>query len=647
MLRNSIFLALIGLMMGVACSPTEKEQDLSVSSPDASLTVEVAIDEAGQASYSVKKNDQIVLEPSQLGVKREDVDLSTALQLTGVSEVEMVHDNYELKHGKQRKIHYMANKKVYSFENASGDKMEVIFQLSDDGVAFRYYFPGESEDVKFINEERTTFNLPDDAKAWLQPCAEAKSGWSQTNPSYEENYLMDISVSQSSPTAAGWVYPALFNVGDNWVLVSESGLEANYCATRLEQNSPNGEYKVGFPQEKEVIFDGELNPQSQLPWYSPWRVLAIGSLKTITESTLGTDLAAPAIEGDFSWVEPGRAAWSWVILKDDSTIVPVQKRFINYASDMGWEYCLIDALWEKQIGYDSIKMLADYASERNVRLLLWYNSAGDWNSTPLTPKDMMLTSDARLKEFKRISEMGIAGVKIDFFGGDGQSVIEYYHDILKDAAEAGIAVNFHGCTLPRGWQRTYPNLMSMESIKGMEFITFDQRNADVAVSHCAMLPFTRNVFDPMDFTPVSLSEIPNIERRSTNAFELATSVLFVSGIQHYAETANGMKNHPGYVREVMRAVPVKWDESVFVDGYPGKLAVMARRSGDKWFVSGINGEDKAKDLILDLSFLKGLSGTVITDGEEKRSWKQEEVSIPETGEYPISLKPNGGFLIQL
>lgn len=646
MLRNSTIVVLILALYCSACGPKDT-QDLSLISPDGSLKVNVTTNENGQVFYTISKDGLEILEASKLGVTREDADLSEGLKLSGVSEVEMIHDNYELKYGKQLKNHYMANKKVYSFESEAGELMDVIFQLSDDGLAFRYFFPGEGGEVKFISSEHTTFNLPDSARAWLQPCAEAKSGWSQTNPSYEENYLMDIPVNQSSPTAAGWVYPALFSVGDNWVLISESGLEPNYCATRLAQNSPNGEYQVGFPQDKEVIFDGELNPQSELPWYSPWRVLAIGSLKTITESTLGTDVATPAIAGDFSWVEPGRSSWSWVILKDDSTIVPVQKRFIDYSAEMGWEYVLIDDLWDKQIGYDGLKELGDYARSKGVKLSLWFNSAGDWNSTPLTPKNKMLTSEFRLEEFNKIKELGISGVKIDFFGGDGQSVIQYYHEILKDAAKAEIAVNFHGCTLPRGWQRTYPNLMTMESIKGMEFITFDQRNADVALTHCALLPFTRNVFDPMDFTPVSFSEIPNIERRSTNGFELALSALFVSGIQHYAETANGMKNHPAYVQEAMKAVPVKWDESVFVDGYPGEYVVMARRSGDRWFVCGINAEDTSKELVLDLPFAKGIKGSVITDGEERRSWKKEDLTVSEEGHLSMTMKANGGFLIQL
>ncbi|MGL1884970.1 MAG: glycoside hydrolase family 97 protein [Reichenbachiella sp.] len=637
---------LLSLLVLVSFSCQQKI-DMTVSSPDGLLVVEVQLSEQGIPSYTVAREEQAVLESSQLGLIRSDVDFSQDLTLEEVSSTELVKDDYILKVGKKREISYDANKKVFKFSTAEGKQIDVIFQVSNDGVVFRYFMPSNGTEMKFVEEEKTTFNFSEDSKAWLQPCANAKTGWGITNPSYEENYLMEIAVDTESPNRAGWVYPALFKSNDNWVLISEAGLGKDYCGTRLEGKSPNGEYKIGFPQKEEKIFEGELFPQSAGDWYSPWRIIAVGSLKTITESTLGTDVANPAIDGDFSWVKPGRASWSWIILKDDETTFPVQKRFIDYAADMGWEYCLVDALWDTQIGYEKIQELIDYAAAKDVGLILWYNSAGDWNTTHQTPKDMMLTKESRLNEFAKIKEMGIKGVKVDFFGGDGQSVIQYYQEILEDAAQVGIMVNFHGCTLPRGWQRTYPNLVTMESIKGMEFITFDQANADVSVPHCAMLPFTRNVFDPMDFTPVCFSEIPNISRRSSNGFELALSTLFVSGVQHYAETAQGMGQVPIFVKEAMKAVPVAWDESVFVDGFPGKHVVMARRSGDKWFIAGINGEEIPKDLVLDLSFIKGAKTSLITDGETDREWVQKDVTIGEDGKLSIGLIPNGGFLIQV
>lgn len=645
MKRNSHLLSLLVILILASCSEG-KTIDTSVYSPDNSVKVNFRVKENGVAVYQILKNADVVLEESQLGVVRKDEDFSKGLELKHASASQKVSDKYELKAGKKQLIQYEANKKVFSLENENGSKIDIIFQVSNDGVAFRYYFPETSEDKKYITEEITTFNFPESSKAWMQPCANAKTSWGRCNPSYEENYKMDIPVGTPSPYEAGWVYPALFNNGDNWVIVSESDLMSNYCATRLEQNSPKGEYKVGFPQTPEVSHGGELYPESTLPWYSPWRVLAIGDLKTVTESTLGTDVASPAIDGDFSWVKPGKSSWSWVLLKDGETTFPVQKRFIDYASDMGWQYCLIDAMWDAQIGYDKIKELADYAATKNVGLILWYNSSGDWNDTHQTPKNMMLTHESRMAEFKRIHEMGIKGVKIDFFGGDGQSVIQYYHDILKDAAKEHIAVNFHGCTLPRGWQRTYPHLVSMESVKGLEYTTFEQKDADVVVPHCVMQPFTRNVFDPMDFTPVCFSEIPNIERRTSNGFELALSVLFTSGVQHYAETDEGMTKVPTYVKAAMKQVPSVWDEMRFIDGYPGKYVAIARRHGKDWYIAGINGEVKEKELNLNLSFLANAKRyVIISDGENNRTFSEGKLELDGQNKLKINVKGNGGFLI--
>ncbi|HMP85034.1 MAG TPA: glycoside hydrolase family 97 catalytic domain-containing protein, partial [Verrucomicrobiota bacterium] len=348
-----------------------------------------------------------------------------------------------------------------------------------------------------------------------QPMAPAKSGWMRTNPSYEELYEMDIAVGKPSRTRAGWVFPALFRTGDTWVLISETGLGRNYCGTRLRHESPDGEYSIGFPDPRETQNNGPVNPESTLPWLTPWRIIVVGNLKTVTESMLGVDLADKPASPHFITPKPGHASWSWPLLGDDKTVYDVQKQFIDYAAQMGWRYCLIDSMWDAQIGYEKIAELVQYARSKGVDILMWYNSNGDWNDAPQTPRNRMLTHESRIEEFDKLKAMGVAGLKVDFFGGDGQSVINYYHDILQDSAAYGFMMNFHGATLPRGWQRTYPHLMTMESIRGLEFYTFEQPNADKAPAHGTMLPFTRNVFDPMDFTPVVFDKINRIQRRTT------------------------------------------------------------------------------------------------------------------------------------
>lgn len=632
--------ALLALLFA-SCSSGSKTNG-SLGSPDNNLTVDFGVNSKNQAWYLVKHNSQVVVDTSALGLVRKDADFSKDLKVAEISGSEKVEDHYTMLTGKQKDITYTANQKTLHLENKGGQKMDIVFNVSDDGVAFKYKFTETSGDVKYITDEKTAYNFKPTTKAWLQPMSKAKTGFAKTNPSYEEHYQMEVPVNTPSPIGQGWIYPALFKDDDTWVSVSETGLGNNYCGTHLKYDEAGKAMKVVFPQPEEVFAKGAaLNPESKLPWETPWRILAIGDLQTVTQSTLGTDLADKAVTNDVAFVKPGVASWSWAILKDDATNFETTKQFIDYAQQMHWPYCLIDADWDKRIGIDKIKELVAYGKERNVKLILWYNSAGDWNEVTLTPKDRFLTEEARDNEFKWLHDTGIAGVKIDFFGGDGQSMIAYYHDILKSALKHNILVNFHGATLPRGWQRTYPNLMTAEAIKGFEFITFDQNTANAAPQHCAMLPFTRNLYDPMDFTPMSLDVIPNINRRTTPGFELALPTLFLSGVQHLAEIPAGMAKQPEYVVNYLKDIPTVWDETKLLAGYPGKDVVMARRKGNSWYITGINGENKAKTLEIDLGFIKK-DGYLITDGTTEK-WETKQVK---PGKTTISFKPYGGFVMK-
>lgn len=625
---------------------TAQAQHYTVASPNKKIIVTC---DPAQLLYSIQYMGQTVLADSKLGVVREDEDFSQNLKFVRASAPVTVNDYYTLLTAKKKNITYTATRRTFEMQTASGKRMNIIFQVSNDGVAFRYEFPEKSADVKKIVAEATSFHFNEGTRAWLQPKTEAQTGFEHTNPSYEAHYLMDIAAGTPSPGKNGWVYPALFKYNDVWFLITEAALGRTYSGTALQQNSPGNEYKINFPEPPEVFTNGTptLNPESTLPWKTPWRIIAIGELKTIAESTLGTDLALPAKKMDAAFIKPGKASWSWILKKDDSTVYRVQKRYIDFAADMNWQYCLIDAEWDKRIGYDSIKLLADYARQKGVGLLLWYNSAGSWNTVKMTPKDKLLTHEDRMKEFGRLRAMGIKGIKVDFFGGDGQSMINYYQDILEDAAANHLLVNFHGATLPRGWQRTYPNLMTTEAIYGYEMITFNQRDADQAPAHSVMSAFVRNAFDPMDFTPMNLYKIPRIRRATTAAFELATAVLFLSGIQHYAESPDGMAHVPDYVKNFLRTLPDSWDDVRFIDGYPGKFFVVARRAGNKWYVAGINGEKEEKQLQLDLSFLKNRKGYLIASGTaagSEPSFEQKQVQLPTSGKLNVMLKANDGFV---
>jgi hypothetical protein len=619
-------------------------QGQTISSPDKKIVVNCQVD---KMAYTISYDGKDVMKNSKLGLIRDDEDFSKNLKLIKVSSPKQVKDSYTILTAKKKNITYMATERVLETQTGSGKKMNIIFRVSNDGVAFRYEFPEQSTDVKKISSEETSFHFMDGTRAWLQPKAEAQSGWEHTNPSYEAHYQMDITTGTPSPGKNGWVYPALFKYNDVWMLITEAALGRTYCGTALQQESPDSEYKINFPQTPEVFTGRALNPESTLPWKTPWRIIVVGNLKTIAESTLGTDLALPAVKMDESFIKPGKSSWSWILKKDDSTVFHVQKKYIDFASDMKWQYCLLDATWDKLIGYDSVKILADYAREKNVGLLLWYNSAGDWNTVKYTPKGKLLTRESRMEEFSKINAMGIKGVKVDFFSGDGQSMINYYQDILEDAAANQILVNFHGATLPRGLHRTYPNLMTVEAVFGYEMITFGQNSANAAPAHSVMSALARNAFDPMDFTPMNLYKIPRINRVTTAAFELATSVVFLSGIQHYAESPEGMSHVPENVKEFLRNLPNTWDDFKFIDGHPGKLYVVARQAGNKWYVAGINGENAERQLTLDLSFLKNKKGQLIVSGDaatDEPSFSSTPVEIPASGKMNITLKANDGFV---
>jgi hypothetical protein len=624
-------------------SSAETPANYSFLNTDKTIKVEFNLTPKKTPSYKVFYKNKLVINTSDLGIVREDANFYSDMKIVNVSEAKTVASNYSMLQGKRKNIHYAASEYIVSLQSKTGEAMEIIFQLSHDGIALRYHFPKTSNDVKKITEEKTSYNFDASAKAWLQPMSKAKTGWKETNPSYEEHYAMGVPVNTKPDIGEGWVYPALFNANEAWVLITETGLQDNYCGSRLVYNDASKAMQVAFPQKEEIFPNGALNPESQLPWFTPWRIITIGSLKTITESTLGTDLADPAIPMDASFIKSGLSSWSWVLLKDESVNFETTLQFIDYASSMNWPYCLIDADWDTRIGDAKMKELVAHAVSKNVKLLVWYNSSGSWNSTEYHPKGKLLTHVDRDAAFSKLKEMGIAGIKVDFFGGDGQSMIAYYHAMLKDAAKHQLLINFHGATLPRGWQRTYPNLLTTEAIKGEEYITFFQDIADLQPSHCTMLPFARNVFDPMDFTPMVLDSIPNIKRKTTPAFELALPVLFLSGIQHIAETPSGMAKMPKYVVDYLKDIPTNWDDSKFLDGYPGKYIVMARKKDNVWHIVGINGENKPKKIEFDLSFVTNESGYVILENEKGF----QQLPISKNTKLKVTMKPNGGFVVKM
>jgi len=616
-----------------------------VESPDGRVVLHYALGDFGEPRYAVTLEGRTLVGSSPLGLVTTVGHWDTGVEEVDRTEVEADVGQYRLLHGKCGTCAYEAVRRTVRLSDPEGRDLEIVFRVSDDGVAFRYRIPGD-EPVVTAREELTGFAFGSDARTWLMPMDDPESGWMRVNPAYEAHYIMDGAVGEPSPTGVGWALPGLFHSPEaGWALVTEAGMDGSYVASRLRAES-DGLYRIAWPEPGEGTGPGDpVEPSFALPFASPWRVIVVGTDPgPIVESSLVTDVSAPSVLGEPAFVRPGKAAWSWLPLKDESIVPEVQRDFIDMAAAQGYAYVLVDNWWDRNIGYDGIAQLVDYAAERDVGIIVWYNTNGNYNDAPQTPQDRLVDPDVRRQEFARLRELGVRGIKADFFGGDKQSVIRHYLEILEDAAEYELLVNFHGATLPRGWSRTYPNFMTAEAVMGYEFITFGQADADLGPSHAAMLPFARNAVGPMDFTPTMFSDRVGASiRRTSDAFDVAMNVVFESGIQHLGVTPESLRRVPDYVREYLSEVPVAWDETRFVEGNPGEYIVLARRKGDHWYVGGINGTESPRAVEVDLGFVGIVEeGTLLTDGADDRSVQRSPIEASST-RFRVEMPGHGGF----
>lgn len=630
-------------VLPAACSRDDSQWLLF--SPNHEIRVEIRSLPApgGHFTYTVslKLNGEFipVTEPSVLGLEREDGPFMKDLALIGEEYREGIKEQYTLVTGKQLRCEASFNMLTIRCQNARKEEIRFIFRAYDDGIAFRYHFPGSRQGNLRVLREYTSFHFPE-GSFWGHPY-DTITTWT---PAYETYYEGPLETGTSAPSGKnGWALPILVETGGAWVLLSEAGLDGNYGASHLETECPGGEYTIRFAEPEEALGYYEHTAYSTLPWSTPWRFMAIGgSPGAIAESNLVTHLAEPSRISDPSWIKPGRATWSWWSDSESpqhfNRLIP----FIDFASEMGWEYSLVDANWNRMNGGD-VESLADYADRKGVGLLLWYNSGGIHNEVTEEPRDLMDTRAARRMEFERISHMGIRGIKVDFFQSDKQEIIRQYLEILEDAADYRLLVNFHGCTLPKGWHRTWPNLVTMEAVRGGESYKFDGQFPEKAPAHLAIVPYTRNVVGPVDYTPGGFSDhrYPHL---TTFGFELALPVILESGIMHYMDTHEKTETLPPQVVTFLRDLPVTWDETRFLGGYPGKDAVLARRKGDRWYLAGINGENRSKEITVDLS-LTGSNPVeiqMLTDGMEKGVLLHRTLEAKE-GKVTLQLMPYGGF----
>ncbi|MFL5617455.1 MAG: glycoside hydrolase family 97 catalytic domain-containing protein [Gemmatimonadaceae bacterium] len=643
----TLLLAVPLLFPGALVAQTREVGDppLSVSNRERTLRFSLLFD-GETVAYRVDRLTpdgaaNVVIDRSPLGIARAAHDFRRGFELIAASPVTELTSVYRMVTGKQLDVRARARQRVFTFRKGTAGLMTITVRAMRDGVAFRYGFPGAGVQDSLIDES-TGFHLPA-GRAWMQPYQRVAT-WA---PAYESEYRNGIPIGTAAPENVGWALPMLFHTSDSWVLVSEAGLDRTSYGVHVQQRAEDGMYRVRLPEEEETYGVAPRAAAITLPWASPWRVLIIGStLATIVESTLVTDLAQPQAFSDVSWIKPGRVSWSWwsdmTSPRDYQKVFP----FVDLASRLHWEYSLLDAGWQQMGNGGDATELAEYARARGVGLIAWYNSGGAHNQAQDGPRDLMVDPATRQAEMKRIAALGFKGIKVDFMLSDKQYVIGLYQDILRDAYANGLFVDFHGATIPRGWQRTYPNLLTMEAVQGAEQYgdTVFQRNAPI---YNTIYPFTRNVIGSMDYTPMIFGDAPErLPHLTTNPHELALSVVFESGLQHFVSTPAMVDAQPDYVKEFLTVVPTVWDETRFVDGYPGRLAVIARRRGTDWYVGAITSDTMVSVAEVPLRFLG--AGTydvsLISDGDDVDKFGYATETLIRRDTMTVELAPRGGFV---
>ena len=545
---------------------------------------------------------------------------------TDFSLVSKITADYQMLSGKR--LHCKNEANEYRLEN-------LVLRLYNDGAAFRYeYNLKENSDIP---AEHTAYIIPENTKRWMQQWTDAYEALFPLTTSYKTAPV--ASFSAISKSAEGWNnrwgYPSLIEAQDGvFALISEANIEKTQSASCLYN-------------DKEVyrVVADENNAKVSGAWHTPWRVVITGQLKDIVESTLVTDVADENKLEDTSWIKPGVVSWIYWAYNHGSNDYNIIKKYVDMAAKLKLPYVLIDAEWDTMKGGKSIEDAVKYALSKDVKPIIWYNSSVGWVDGAPTPKYRLNKAEDREKEFAWCEKIGVAGVKIDFFSGDNLKNMEYCIDLLESAARHHLLVNFHGATIPRGWQRTYPNLMSTEGVYGAEWYNNVPTFTTKAACHNATLPFTRNVIGPMDYTPCAFSDSqhPHI---TTNAHELALTVLYESALQHLADKPESYYAQPQSVQDFFGSLPTVWDETRFISGYPGESVVIARRSKNTWYVAGINGSDIARTIPLSLSKLNIPASAKIQafcDGTaiEKEKWNIQTLkTLPEA----VNLQPRGGVV---
>ncbi len=631
---------LVHIIIILVCSSTLTfSQETKVVSPNQNIVVELYNKQISNSAnwylrvkYKKEGIESVIIPRIDLGLSCNMGDFSKNLKFLKVNKPVAINDKYTAIHGKRTYCSNSANEITVSFENQDRVKLNLILRAYNNGVVFRYEFP-EKEGSCIVNDELTAYTIPEGTKRWLQ----------KFNPA-NEGYYRELNTGE---VQKDWGYPALFLSADSstWFLIHEADLDRNYCGSKLTNYTNSTKYKITFPDEWNGRGTGNVQPTIFLPWKSPWRVIITGSLSDVVESTLVNDVSSPSILTNTEWIKPGLVSWNYWSQNHGTKDYQVVCEFADLAARMEWPYTLLDWEWDAMGNGGDLEDAVDYIHSKGIKPFIWYNSGGDHTWVQATPKDRMLTHEKRVEEFSKLQKMGFAGVKVDFFESEKQNMINYYIDILDDAAKFKMMVYFHGCLVPRGWSRTYPNLMTYEGVRGAEWYNNVPDFTWEAPVHNTVLPFTRNVVGSMDYTPVTFtnSQHPHI---TSYGHELALSVLFESALQHMADRPEGYDALPETVKIFLHDVPTAWDDIKFLNGYPGKDVAMARFKGGVWYIAGINAEDKEKHEKIVLNFLKGgckYRLTLITDGEHDKSFSVQDLEVDNGSALEVKMLRRGGF----
>ncbi|UMQ42297.1 glycoside hydrolase family 97 protein [Chryseobacterium sp. Y16C] len=643
------FFLKLSLAFSILIMNTVFAQVAEISSPDGKLKLNV-FSENGKALYNVTFQGKTMLDKSPLGLITNESDFSKNLKFID-SKKDKISKNYTNEKIKKSQVSYAANTLTVNFTNADNFNIGIEFQVSDNNVAFRYEIqPMKDRLSAVVQSEITGYRFPSQTTTFLSPMMKPMTGFARTAPSYESGYKADAELGTKADY--GYVFPGLFHIGnDGWILLSETGVNSLYCASHLDTTSEKNLYQVAYPNMAENNGFGSTGAAISLPGKTPWRTITIGdSLRPIVETTIPFDVVEPMYEPSQKYTF-GKSTWSWILWQDNSMNYEDQSLFIDLASKLGYEYILIDALWDKNIGKEKMKDLIQYAKSKNVGVLLWYNSNGAANDAPMGPRNKMSSSIERKKEMKWLKDIGVKGLKVDFFGGDKQETMRLYEDILSDANDFGLKIIFHGATLPRGWEVMYPNYAGSEAVLASEMLYFSEDVRKQEAFFATLHPFIRNTVGSMEFGGTFLNKYltksnkDKNKRYTTDGFQLATAVLFQNPVQMFGVMPNNLSDAPKFQLDFMKEVPTLWDETVFIDGYPGKYSVIARRHQNQWYVGGINAEKTVKKLKINLPMFAGKTVKLISDDAQGNS-SEKEVKLNAKGDFNIEIQPNGGFVLR-